>query len=302
MNSGTHSTPTLWRIATDTGGTFTDCHAIHPEGLESRCKVLSTGCLRAILSETQPFEGHTPQDSNFIKIRLRGLPALPNSLLTGFHIYPVGSDDTRRIESFDVDSGEVSLSAAVAWKIGTLLELTTHEEAPVLGARILTNTPLGSAFPPMRLRIATTRATNALLERKGGRVALLITKGFKDLLQIGDQRRRDLFALQHEQRPLFHEITYEISGRFSATGEELETLDEKAIEAAAKACLKQGIHTAAISFLHGHEYPTHELRAAAILHNAGLNHLTLSHQTAAFAKLLPRTQSTVADAYLHEPV
>ena len=302
MNSGTHSTPTLWRIATDTGGTFTDCHAIHPEGLESRCKVLSTGCLRAILSETQPFEGRTPQDSKLIKICLRGLPALPNSLLTGFHIYPVGSDDTRRIESFDVDSGDVSLSASVAWKIGILLELTTHEEAPVLGARILTNTPLGAAFPPMRLRIATTRATNALLERKGGRVALLITKGFKDLLQIGDQRRRDLFALQHEQRPLFHEITYEISGRFSATGEELETLDEKAIEAAAKACLKQGIHTAAISFLHGHEYPTHELRAAAILHNAGLNHLTLSHQTAAFAKLLPRTQSTVADAYLHEPV
>ncbi len=183
-----------------------------------------------------------------------------------------------------------------------LLEITAREEAPVLGARILTQTPLGGTFPPMRLRIATTRATNALLERKGGRVALLVTQGFKDLLQIGDQRRSHLFALQHQERPLFHEVTYEIPGRFSASGEELEALDENAVQAAAQDCLKQGIHTVAISFLHGHAHPSHESRAAEILRNAGVKHLTLSHQTAAFAKLLPRTQSTVADAYLQEPV
>ncbi len=302
MKPATHPTFNLWQIATDTGGTFTDCHSISPDGTESRCKVLSTGCLRATLGETCLSRSAKEVDSNFTQIRLQGLPVLPNSLLTGFHIYPVGSDDVRCIDSFNSDLSEISLNAPVEWKEGTLLELTTNEEAPVLGARILTHTPLGAAFPPMRLRIATTRATNALLERKGGRIALLVTQGFKDLLQIGDQRRSDLFALQHKQRPVFHEITHEIPERFSATGEELQALDETAVSAAAEACLRQGIHTAAISFLHGHEYPAHELRAADILRRSGMTHLTLSHETVAFAKLLPRTQSTVADAYLHEPV
>lgn len=280
-----------WHIATDTGGTFTDCHALDPQGRETRCKVLSTGCLRAAVALCQG-----------LRVRLSGLPALPPDFLTGFEVRPLTGSDSRLVTGFDLTTNEITLSSPAAWPAGSLLELSTGEEAPVLGARILTGTPPGRPFPPLRLRIATTRATNALLERKGGRVALFITQGFGDLLQIGDQRRSDLFALRHEPRAVFHEITCEVPGRMDVSGTELEPLDEAAVRTAAGQCLARGIRTAAVSLLHGHAYPRHEQRVAEILRETGFTHLTLSHQTAAFAKLLPRTQSTVADAYLHAPV
>jgi 5-oxoprolinase (ATP-hydrolysing) len=280
-----------WRIAADTGGTFTDCHALDPQGRESRCKVLSTGHLRAVLERRTD-----------IHVRLSGLPPLPADFLVGFHINDMDGAAPRTITAFDNATGEIALDAPSAWQTGTLLELSTGEEAPVLGARILTHTPPGREFPPLDLRIATTRATNALLEHKGGRIALFITRGFGDLLQIGDQRRSDLFALNHAPRVLFHEVACEVPERISVTGEVIEPLDEACVRAAAHDCLAQGITTAAISLLHGHAHPQHELRVAAILRECGFTHLTLSHQTAAFAKLLPRTQSTVADAYLHAPV
>jgi len=271
-----------WRIAADTGGTFTDCHALDPLGRESRCKVLSTGHLRAIYNE----EG------------LTGLPPLPLGFLIGFQIKAVSDTESCTI----TNDAPLTLDRPHHWQNGTLLELTTGEEAPVLGTRILTNTPPGHAFPPLSLRIATTRATNALLERKGSRIALFITRGFSDLLQIGDQRRSDLFALQHASRPIFHEITCEVQERVSVSGEVLTPLHEAALRASAMHCIALGITTAAISLMHGHAHPQHELRVAEILRECGFTHLTLSHQTAAFAKLLPRTQSTVADAYLHGPV
>ncbi|MCF7788114.1 MAG: hydantoinase B/oxoprolinase family protein [Prosthecobacter sp.] len=280
-----------WRIAADTGGTFTDCHALDPQGHESRCKVLSTGHLRAILAS-----------STDTSVRLSGLPPLPASFLVGFQLNAVGEAQVRTITAFDHATGQITLHAASSWPAGTLLELTTGEEAPVLGARILTNTPPGHEFPPLNLRIATTRATNALLEHKGGRIALFITRGFGDLLQIGDQRRSDLFALKHEPRVIFHEMACEVPERISISGEVLEPLDEASVRTAVQECIAQGITTAAISLLHGHAHPQHELRVANILRECGFTHLTLSHQTAAFAKLLPRTQSTVADAYLHAPV
>lgn len=279
-----------WCIAADTGGTFTDCHALDPQGRESRCKVLSTGHLRAILSEAG-----TPA-------RLSGLPPLPDAFLVGFRIKAIGDNDSRIVTSFDATTSSITFDYPVAWQPGTLLEITTGEEAPVLGARILTNTPPARDFPPLSLRIATTRATNALLERKGGRIALFITKGFGDLLQIGDQRRSDLFALRHEPRPVFHEIVCEVPERLDVTGDVLEPLDEAAVRISALDCIAKGITTAAICLLHGHPHSQHELRVAEILRECGFTHLTLSHQTAAFTKLLPRTQSTVADAYLNEPV
>jgi len=279
-----------WRIAADTGGTFTDCHALDPQGRETRCKVLSSGQLRAVISEAG-----TP-------VRLSGLPSLPSAFLTGFHVKAASGGESFIITSFDSATGAITFDRSPSWPTGTLLEITSHEEAAVLGARILTNTPLGREFPPLSLRLATTLATNALLERKGGRIALFITRGFGDLLQIGDQRRSDLFVLKHEPLPIFHEIACEVPERISVTGEVIESLNEAAVRAAALDCIAKGIITAAVSLLHGHAHPQHELRVSEILREVGFTHLTLSHQTAAFAKLLPRSQSTVADAYLHAPV
>jgi 5-oxoprolinase (ATP-hydrolysing) len=276
-----------WRIAADTGGTFTDCHALDPQGRESRCKVLSTGHLRA-----------TWQSGN-----LSGLPPLPNGLLRGFSIRSLAHHESRQIVQHD-ENGQISLDSPppAEWHAGALVELFTGEEAPVLGARILTNTPPGAAFPPMQLRIATTRATNALLERKGSRIALFITQGFGDLLHIGDQRRADLFTLRHEPRPIFHELACEVPERVSVDGQVLTPIDEAAVRASALEAIAKGITTAAVCLMHGHAHPAHELRVGEILRKCGFAHVVLSHQTAPFAKLLPRAQSTVADAYLHGPV
>jgi 5-oxoprolinase (ATP-hydrolysing) len=287
------STAPLWRIAADTGGTFTDCHALDPQDRETRCKVLSTGCLRATWS-------HDPKNGS----RLLGLPPLPEDILAGFSLRCVRDDESRVILKWDRVSSVVILDkpAPESWQTGSLMELSTREEAPVLGARILTNTALGQDFPPMHLRIATTRATNALLERKGGRVALFITRGFVDLLQIGDQRRSDLFALQHTLRSVFHETVCEVPGRIGIDGLVVEELEEAVIRSETSRCLSLGIKTAAVSLLHAQMYPQHEQRVGDILQACGFEHVILSHETAAFAKLLPRTQSTVADAYLDKPV
>ncbi len=276
-----------WRIAADTGGTFTDCHAIDPEGREFRCKVLSTGHLRA-----------TWQDN-----RLCGLPELRSGLLCGFSVRSLTHPESRTIISHG-ENGCVTLDSPPPseWQNGILLELFTGEEAPVLGARILTHTPLGFAFPQMQFRLATTRATNALLERKGSRVALFITQGFGDLLQIGDQRRSDLFALRHASRPIFHELACEVPERISIDGTVLTPLNEAVVSACANDALSKGINTAAVCLMHGHAHPAHELRIGDILRECGFKHVVLSHETAAFAKLLSRAQSTVADAYLHAPV
>ncbi|MFM2166172.1 MAG: hypothetical protein RIS79_543, partial [Verrucomicrobiota bacterium] len=192
-----------WRIAADTGGTFTDCHALDPQGRESRCKVLSTGHLRATLSIRRiPAPSDGAKNGPDTIFGLSGLPPLPNGLLRGFSLRSLTHHESRLIASHG-ENGQIALDspAPAEWHDGALVELFTGEEAPVLGARILTNTRPGAAFPPMQLRIATTRATNALLERKGSRIALFITQGFGDLLHIGDQRRADLFALRHEPRP-----------------------------------------------------------------------------------------------------
>lgn len=236
--------------------------------------------------------------------RLAGMPCLPEDFLAGFTLRAVCGNLSRTILQWNHTLLEAILDEPLpeSWQVGSLLELSTGEEAPVIGARILTNTPLGHDFPPMRLRIATTRATNALLERKGGRIALFMTRGFGDLLQIGDQRRSDLFALKHEPRPVFHERVCEVPGRVGIDGAIIDALDESSVRAEAERSVAVGIKTAAVSLLHAHLYPEHERRVGELLRDCGFEEITLSHETAAFAKLLPRTQSTVADAYLSDPV
>jgi 5-oxoprolinase (ATP-hydrolysing) len=248
-----------WRIAADTGGTFTDCHALDPQGRESRCKVLSTGHLRATLAHL-PLPGQSDASGEDLirgegrgegsTIRLSGLPPLPCGLLRGFSIRSLTHPESRLISSHD-ENGQITLNEPppTEWHAGGLVELFTGEEAPVIGSRILTNTPPGAAFPPMQLRIATTRATNALLERKGSRIALFITQGFGDLLLIGDQRRPDLFALRHEPRPTFHELSGEVPERISVDGELLTRLDEAAVRALALDAIPKGITTAAVCLM-----------------------------------------------------
>ncbi len=296
----------MWRIATDTGGTFTDAFARDPDGRETRCKVLSTGILRVRVTGC-------PAQGTWL---VQGLPPMPDGFYRGFQgavIAEAGSPNTpvrvldHRHVAASSDAAEHSLLRMEPGCTGPLLppfllDLSTGEEAPVLAARLLTHTRLGHAFPPLELRLATTRATNALLERKGTRTALFITAGFGDLLHIGDQRRADLFALRHEARPVFFEAVCEVPERLAAEGQVLLALDEAAVEAGARGLVREGIRHAAVALLHSHVCPLHELRLRELLMKAGFEHVSLSSEIAAFTKILPRAQSAVANAYLTGPV
>ncbi|CAN5875215.1 hypothetical protein BH11VER1_BH11VER1_32570 [soil metagenome] len=286
-----------WRIAADTGGTFTDCHALCPLGTEKRIKVLSSGCLRTSLVKVV----------NPRQLLVSDSWGLPDEFLKDFEFRVLLSESQLKFVVFNsatTPGGCLITLSTDAPPLGEriLLELTSNEPAPILGARLLTHTPLHKAFPPLHFRLATTRATNALLERKGSRVALFITKGFGDLLRIGDQRRKDLFALRHEPREVYYDQVCEVSDRLRADGSILMPLDRKHLHEQAGALVQQGITTAAVSLLHSDINGAQEQLVREVLMQSGFTHVSLSSELAPFIKLLPRAQSAVANAYLTGPI
>jgi 5-oxoprolinase (ATP-hydrolysing) len=148
------------------------------------------------------------------------------------------------------------------------------------------------------LRIGTTVATNALLERKGERLALAITRGFADGLRIGTQARPDIFArhiVLPEQLPA---RVVEIDERVGVDGTVLRPLDEDAARADFAQLRAEGFDALAIVLMHGWQHRTHEARLAAIARKAGFAQVSVSHEVAPLIRLIPRGDTTVVDAYL----
>ena len=148
------------------------------------------------------------------------------------------------------------------------------------------------------LRIGTTVATNALLERKGERVALAITAGFGDALRIGTQARPEIFArniVLPEQLP---EVVIEIRERISVDGEVLMPLDEEAVRGDFEALRADGVQALAIVLIHGWKHRDHEIRLTKIAHEVGFEQVSTSHEVAPLIKLIPRGDTTVVDSYL----
>ena len=148
------------------------------------------------------------------------------------------------------------------------------------------------------IKMGTTVATNALLERKGERVALVINRGFGDVLRIGTQQRPRLFDLQIVLPEQLYERVVEITGRISAQGEEIEPLDLAAVRESLQDVLRQGIRAVAIVCLHGYRYPRHERAIAGIARQLGFTQVSTSHETSQLINLVNRGDTTVADAYL----
>lgn len=148
------------------------------------------------------------------------------------------------------------------------------------------------------VRIGTTVATNALLERKGERLALAITRGFGDALRIGTQARPEIFArhiILPEQLP---DRVVEINERVDVDGKVLHQPDEDAVRAQLQALRSDGFDALAIIFMHGWKYPSHEQRVAAIACELGFSQISAGHEVAPLIKLIPRGDTTVVDAYL----
>jgi 5-oxoprolinase (ATP-hydrolysing) len=146
--------------------------------------------------------------------------------------------------------------------------------------------------------MGTTVATNALLERKGERVLLLVNRGFADLLRIGNQARPRLFDLDVRLPELLHERAVEIGGRVAVDGTELEPLDEAGARDALRAAYQEGLRAVAILMMHAWAYPAHEERLGAIAREVGFTQISLSHRASPLPRIVPRGDTTVVDAYL----
>ncbi len=278
---------TPWTIAADRGGTFTDCLARDPLGLMSRCKVLSRGVVRVEILE---------------RAGLRSLVVrtveknLPEDFFRGWEAAAAGFVVT--VRSWFGGMLVTKEEMPPCFAAGQGMDLFTGESAPVLGARILTGTLLRGSFPEIEYRLATTLATNALLEGNVSRTVLFITEGFGDLLVIGDQRRAQLFALGHLREAALYAEVVEVTGRMDASGAVLRELDASVLERHARALAARGITSAAVALMHSDVNAAHELRIADILKSAGFTSLSLSSALAPVVRLLPRAQTAVVNAVL----
>ncbi len=148
------------------------------------------------------------------------------------------------------------------------------------------------------VKMGTTVATNALLERKGEPVVLVTTAGLGDVLRIGTQNRPDIFALDIRLPEMLYERVIEATERLSAHGAVVTALDEDALRAQLEAAHNAGLRSVAIAFLHGYRFPAHERRAAEIAQDTGFEQISVSHQVSPLMKLVPRGHTTLVDAYL----
>ncbi|MGB0795801.1 MAG: hydantoinase/oxoprolinase family protein, partial [Paracoccaceae bacterium] len=176
-----------------------------------------------------------------------------------------------------------------------------YQDAAVHGIRSFLNLQALDSIPKGMIdsvKMGTTVATNALLERKGDDTLLLITKGFGDLLRIGYQARPKLFELNIQLPTLLYREVAEIDERLDAKGNVICPLDEARAREALRRSKKAGINSVAIAFLHGYLNPDHEARVAAIALEEGFGQISVSHQVSPLMKLVSRGDTTVVDAYL----
>jgi len=176
-----------------------------------------------------------------------------------------------------------------------------YPDAAVEAMRRILDAAPGEPFPAARveaIKMGTTVATNALLERAGAKTLFVTTEGFADSVLIGDQARPELFALTIVRpQPLYSGVV-EASERLDAQGSRVRPLDEAALTEKLKAAVAQGYASAAIAFLHADLNPAHERRAGEIAKAVGFRFVALSHEVSPLPRFIPRAETTIADAYL----
>jgi 5-oxoprolinase (ATP-hydrolysing) len=176
-----------------------------------------------------------------------------------------------------------------------------YADAAVQGIRDLLGLAAGEPIPAGRVnavKMGTTVATNALLERKGDRTLLVITKGFRDALKIGYQARPKIFAKQIIKPDMLYERVAEVDERVRADGTVEQEPDLDAVRAELEAAKAEGIDAVAIVFMHAYRFPEHEKRVAALAREIGFAQVSVSHEVSPLIKLVGRGDTTVVDAYL----
>ncbi|HEY8049341.1 MAG TPA: hydantoinase/oxoprolinase family protein, partial [Ramlibacter sp.] len=176
-----------------------------------------------------------------------------------------------------------------------------YRDAAVAGIRHLLGLQAGEPITAQQVesvKMGTTVATNALLERKGEPTLLVTTRGFRDALRIAYQNRPRLFDRHIVLPELLYSSVIEAHERVGAQGEMIEALDESHLRAELARAQAQGLRSVAIVFMHGYRFTQHEKAAARLAREAGFTQVSTSHETSPMMKFVSRGDTTVVDAYL----
>ena len=281
-----------FQLFVDTGGTFTDCVGIDTAGRQYRQKVLSSSSLRGTIRNVVSACEFDVSDSWNLR----------RDILKGFSFRLLDREYSNiTVEAFNIDSKTIRLSQSPPNHeslAGQTFEITSNEEAPILGARLITQTALQEPFPDLSLRLGSTKGTNALLEHKGAKTLFIVTQGFADLLIIGDQSRPDIFALNVEQRRQITSQIIEVEERISGHGTVLTELNSNRLKAQLARIDRSDIESVAITLMNSYLNPMHEEQVAELLKAMGFDFVYTSTQLSPLIKILNRAETTVVNAYL----
>ena len=298
-SNSTSLPPQVW---VDVGGTFTDCFVTDDVsgGGRRRCvKVLSSGRVRARVTKLVSTE------QLLIDCSDHDVVAHVKDFWIGADVSSIhgrGSPASIGRISHQSSDGDfvVRLSRENALiQAGDLVEIDPRLEAPVLATRMLLGVPLEEPLPKLDVRLGTTRGTNALLTRSGAHTALLVTRGFGDVLRIGQQDRPDLFALNiRKPNPLAQNVV-EVDERLDTKGQVIRPIDEANLYSALLSLRQDGVQSLAICFLHAYVNDVHERVALKLARDAGYVDVSSSSEVAPLIKLGSRAETTTLDAYLN---
>lgn len=282
-----------YKIYVDTGGTFTDCLGKDKKGNWTRRKVLSNGSLRGMVENW--IDGKT--------LVIRESWDLKQDILRGYQFQLLKhKHEISYVQCFDLEQRILRLTREVPGNLNLpnkSFEIKSIEEAPVLGARLITNTPLDLDLPELHMKLGSTRGTNALLERKGADVLLFVTRGFRDILEIGNQQRPDIFALEVVKREMLYWQVVEVEERIDARGNVIIPLNTKDFEKKLIKAKRRGFTSAAICLLNAYINPVHEIELAGLLRRKGVSDISISTELSPLIKYMNRTETATVNAYLN---
>ncbi len=289
------STSNRWEFWIDVGGTFTDCIARSPNNELQTLKTLSSGIIKGQIESL-------PKQSQIIDPLCSGVSA---DFWRGYAVRFLNADGqsthSSRLTGSDGTTGSLTLADELPNGIGagTAYELESGEPAPIVAIRRILGLRLDQPLPPVSLKLGTTRGTNALLERKGAWTAFLTTRGFADVLLIGNQNRPRLFDLAIQKPSPLFETVVEIDERLAADGSVLTPLNTTAARQELERLYADGVESIAICLLHAFANPEHERQVAEIAREVGFDEISVSSRLAPLIKIVSRGDTTVMDAYLN---
>ncbi len=277
----------------DTGGTFTDCIAIDDNGEKFRTKVLSNGTIRGVIKRWI--------DGNSLQIEENW--GIKKDILSGFTFRILkSSGDGVTVKKYSIKEKTLYLETEIPEKervSNTGFELFSGDEAPVLGARLITETGINESVPVENVKLGSTKGTNALLERKGSRVLFVVTKGFEDILRIRDQQRPDIFARNViKSDPLYHSVIG-VDERTDSSGNIVKEPDREIFLNELKNKISfHDIESVAVALMHSYKNPKNEKIVKKILSEAGFKYISISSDLSRLIKYVPRSETTVVNSYL----